>query len=276
MSKKLILFLSTVLVLFFLYPFFMGSTIFETIDSTFFKEVPFFSSLFDGWKVSLTEILGRKNYQILIDILLVATWETIYMTIVSTFFATILGLFLAIILVLTRKGGLMANAPVYAVLDFVINVIRSFPFIVLIIVLFPFVRLIIGTSIGTDAAIVPLTIGTAPFMARLIENALIEVDGGIVEAAKSFGASKMQIIFRVMLVEAVPSLVNVLTLTIIVVIGFSAMAGTLGGGGLGDVAIRYGFQRFRGDIMLYTVIILIAMVQIVQMIGNSIYKRVKK
>ncbi|NLK66421.1 MAG: ABC transporter permease [Campylobacteraceae bacterium] len=254
----------------------MGSTIFETIDSTFFKEVPFFSSLFDGWKVSLTEILGRKNYQILIDILLVATWETIYMTIVSTFFATILGLFLAIILVLTRKGGLMANAPVYAVLDFVINVIRSFPFIVLIIVLFPFVRLIIGTSIGTDAAIVPLTIGTAPFMARLIENALIEVDGGIVEAAKSFGASKMQIIFRVMLVEAVPSLVNVLTLTIIVVIGFSAMAGTLGGGGLGDVAIRYGFQRFRGDIMLYTVIILIAMVQIVQMIGNSIYKRVKK
>ena len=161
-------------------------------------------------------------------------------------------------------------------LDFIVNVVRSFPFIILIIVLFPFVKLIIGTSIGTNAAIVPLTIGTAPFIARLIENALIEVDNGVIEAAKSYGASKMQIVFKVMLVEAIPSLINVLTLTIIVVIGFSAMAGTLGGGGLGDVALRYGFQRFNDDIMLYTVLILIVMVQIFQMIGNYIYKKAKK
>lgn len=274
--KKTIIFLGIVLALFFLYPFFVGSTIFESIDSAFFKETPFFESLFDSWGASLKELLGNKTYQVAVNILLVATWETIYMTVTSTLFATILGLFLAIILVLTRKGGLMENKLFYWVLDLVVNVVRSFPFIVLIIVLFPFVRLIIGTSIGTDAAIVPLTIGTAPFMARLIENALIEVDKGVIEAAKSYGASKMQIIFRVMLVEAVPALINVLTLTIIVVIGFSAMAGTLGGGGLGDVAIRYGFQRFRGDIMLYTVVILIVMVQIVQMIGNLAYKRVKK
>ncbi|MSN97031.1 ABC transporter permease [Campylobacter sp. FMV-PI01] len=273
---KKIIFLTLILGLFFIYPFFMGENIFESIDKIFFKQTPFFRTLFDGWAVSLKEILGNKSYKILIDILLVAAWETLYMTITSTVFAAILGLFLAIILVFTRKDGLLENRPIYNVLDFIINVFRSFPFIVLIIVLFPFVRLIIGTSIGTDAAIVPLTIGTAPFMARLIENALIEVDKGVIEAAKSFGASKTQIIFRVMLVEAVPSLINVLTLTIIVVIGFSAMAGTLGGGGLGDVAIRYGFQRFRGDIMLYTVIILIAMVQIVQMTGNQIYKKVKK
>lgn len=273
--KKTIIFLGIVLA-FFLYPFFVGSTIFESIDSAFFKETPFFESLFDSWGASLKELLGNKTYQVAVNILLVATWETIYMTVTSTLFATILGLFLAIILVLTRKGGLMENKLFYWVLDLVVNVVRSFPFIVLIIVLFPFVRLIIGTSIGTDAAIVPLTIGTAPFMARLIENALIEVDKGVIEAAKSYGASKMQIIFRVMLVEAVPALINVLTLTIIVVIGFSAMAGTLGGGGLGDVAIRYGFQRFRADIMLYTVVILIVMVQIVQMIGNLAYKKVKK
>lgn len=274
--KKTTIFLSIILVLFFLYPFFMGENIFESIDAAFFKDEPFFGALFNSFGVSLKEILGDKTYQIAIDILLVATWETLYMSITATFFASITGLALAIILVLTRRNGLMENAKVYFVLDIIVNTLRSFPFIILIIVLFPLVRIIIGTSIGTDAAIVPLTIGTAPFMARLIENALIEVDGGIVEAAKSFGASKMQIIFRVILVEAVPTLINVITLSIIVVIGFSAMAGTLGGGGLGDVAIRYGFQRFRADIMTYTVIILIVMVQIFQSMGDLIYKKVKR
>ncbi|WP_228568831.1 methionine ABC transporter permease [Campylobacter sputorum] len=274
--KKTTIFLSMILALFFLYPFFMGENIFESIDTAFFKNEPFFGALFNSFGVSLKEILGDKTYQIAIDILLVATWETLYMSITSTFFASIIGIALAIILVLTRRNGLMENAKVYFVLDIIVNTLRSFPFIILIIVLFPLVRLIIGTSIGTDAAIVPLTIGTAPFMARLIENALIEVDSGIVEAAKSFGASKMQIIFRVILVEAVPTLINVITLSIIVVIGFSAMAGTLGGGGLGDVAIRYGFQRFRADIMTYTVIILIVMVQIFQSMGDLIYKKVKR
>lgn len=262
--------------LFFLYPFFAKETVFLTIDETFFKNEPFFEGIFNNFAEFLKEILGTKNYKIWIEILLNASWQTIYMSITATIFAYILGLILAVILVLTRKDGLMPNFMIYSILDFVVNVVRSFPFIVLIIVLFPFVKMIIGTSIGTDAAIIPLTIGTAPFIARLIENALIEVDKGVIEAAKSYGATKFQIIFKVMLVEAIPSIVNIITLSMITIIGFSAMAGTLGGGGLGDVALRYGFQRFRVDIMIYTVVILIAMVQIFQIIGNLFYKRVKK
>ncbi len=209
-------------------------------------------------------------------LLLNATLETLYMTFVSTALAFILGLVLAIVLILTRRGGLCENRIIYAVLDVVINTLRSFPFIILLIVLFPLTKLLVGTSIGTTAAIVPLTIGSAPFIARLIESALLEVDSGVIEAAKSFGTSKTQIIFRVMFVEALPSIIGAITLTLIVIIGFTAMAGTVGGGGLGDVAIRYGFQRFRPDIMSYTVVILIVLVQIIQSIGNLLYKITKK
>ena len=209
-------------------------------------------------------------------LLLNATLETLYMTFVSTALAFILGLVLAIVLILTRRGGLCENRIVYAVLDVAINTLRSFPFIILLIVLFPLTKLLIGTSIGTTAAIVPLTIGSAPFIARLIESALLEVDSGVIEAAKSFGASKTQIIFRVMFIEALPSIIGAITLTLIVIIGFTAMAGTVGGGGLGDVAIRYGFQRFRPGIMAYTVVILIVLVQIIQSIGNLLYKITKK
>ncbi|CUU73715.1 D-methionine transport system permease protein MetI [Campylobacter hyointestinalis] len=205
-----------------------------------------------------------------------ATLDTIYMTFISTFLAFIIGLVLAIILVLTKRNGLMPNRVVYSSLDLIVNVLRSFPFIILIIVLFPLTKIIVGTSIGTSAAIVPLTIGSAPFIARLIENAMNEVDYGIIEAALSFGASKSQIIFRVILPEALPSIINAITLTLIVIVGFTAMAGTVGGGGLGDVAMRYGFQRFRPDIMAYTVIILIVLVQAIQMIGDFAYKRLKK
>ncbi|CUU74892.1 D-methionine transport system permease protein MetI [Campylobacter hyointestinalis] len=205
-----------------------------------------------------------------------ATLDTIYMTFISTFLAFIIGLILAIILVLTKRNGLMPNRVVYSSLDLIVNVLRSFPFIILIIVLFPLTKIIVGTSIGTNAAIVPLTIGSAPFIARLIENAMNEVDYGIIEAALSFGANKSQIIFRVMLPEALPSIINAITLTLIVIVGFTAMAGTVGGGGLGDVAMRYGFQRFRPDIMAYTVIILIVLVQAIQMIGNLLYKITKK
>ncbi|RAZ50329.1 methionine ABC transporter permease [Campylobacter hyointestinalis] len=205
-----------------------------------------------------------------------ATLDTIYMTFISTFLAFIIGLVLAIILVLTKQNGLMPNRIIYSSLDLIVNVLRSFPFIILIIVLFPLTKIIVGTSIGTSAAIVPLTIGSAPFIARLIENAMNEVDYGIIEAALSFGASKSQIIFRVMLIEALPSIINAITLTLIVIVGFTAMAGTVGGGGLGDVAMRYGFQRFRPDIMAYTVIILIVLVQAIQMIGNLLYKMTKK
>ncbi len=209
-------------------------------------------------------------------LLLEATLDTLYMTFVSTFLAFIIGLGLAIILVITGKNGLKPNKAICNALDIIVNTLRSFPFIILIIVLFPFTKFIVGTSIGTTAAIVPLTIGSAPFIARLIENAMNEVDHGIIEAALSYGATKTQIIFKVIFIEALPSIINAITLTLIVVIGFTAMAGAVGGGGLGDVAMRYGFQRFRPDIMAYTVIILIAMVQIIQSSGNFLYKITKK
>lgn len=209
-------------------------------------------------------------------LLLEATLDTLYMTFVSTFLAFIIGLGLAIILVITGKNGLKPNKAIYNALDIIVNTLRSFPFIILIIVLFPFTKFIVGTSIGTTAAIVPLTIGSAPFIARLIENAMNEVDHGVIEAALSYGATKTQIIFKVIFIEALPSIINAITLTLIVVIGFTAMAGAVGGGGLGDVAMRYGFQRFRPDIMAYTVIILIAMVQIIQSSGNFLYKVTKK
>ncbi|WP_086269628.1 methionine ABC transporter permease [Campylobacter devanensis] len=209
-------------------------------------------------------------------LLLEATLDTLYMTFVSTFLAFIIGLGLAIILVITNKNGLKPNRAIYNTLDIAVNTLRSFPFIILIIVLFPLTKFIVGTSIGTTAAIVPLTIGSAPFIARLIENAMNEVDSSIIEAALSYGATKTQIIFKVIFIEALPSIINAITLTLIVVIGFTAMAGAVGGGGLGDVAMRYGFQRFRPDIMAYTVIILIVMVQIIQSSGNFLYKITKK
>lgn len=205
-----------------------------------------------------------------------ATIDTLYMAFVSTLLAFIIGLGLAIILVITSKNGLKPNRAIYNTLDIAVNTLRSFPFVILIIVLFPLTKFIVGTSIGTTAAIVPLTIGSAPFIARLIENAMNEVDSSIIEAALSYGATKTQIIFKVIFIEALPSIINAITLTLIVVIGFTAMAGAVGGGGLGDVAMRYGFQRFRPDIMAYTVIILIVMVQIIQSSGNFLYKITKK
>lgn len=210
------------------------------------------------------------------DLLLKATAQTLYMTFVSTFLASLFGLVLAVVLLLTKNGGLMPNRAIFTTLDAVVNCLRSFPFIILIIVLFPFTRWLIGTSIGTTAAIVPLVIGAAPFVARLIENAMNEVSGDIVEAAQSFGASKSQIIFKVILPEALPSIINAITLTLIVIVGFTAMAGTVGGGGLGDVAMRYGYQRFRPDILLYTVVILIVLVQLIQMCGDFLYRLTKK
>ncbi len=210
------------------------------------------------------------------DLLLKATAQTLYMTFVSTFLASLFGLVLAVVLLLTKNGWLMPNRVIFTTLDAVVNCLRSFPFIILIIVLFPFTRWLIGTSIGTTAAIVPLVIGAAPFVARLIENAMNEVSGDIVEAAQSFGASKSQIIFKVILPEALPSIINAITLTLIVIVGFTAMAGTVGGGGLGDVAMRYGYQRFRPDILLYTVIILIVLVQLIQMCGDFLYRLTKK
>lgn len=210
------------------------------------------------------------------EILLPGLWDTLYMVIVSTVFAVILGFLPAVILVVTDKKGLKPNKIINSTLDFIINLLRSFPFIILMIAIFPLTKLIAGTSIGKNAAIVPLTIGAAPFAARVIESALKEVDAGIIEAAKSFGASTTQIIFKVMIREALPSIVLGITLTVISVIGYSAMAGTIGGGGLGDIAVRYGYQRFKTDIMIYTVIILIVVVQLFQSVGNILYKKLNK
>jgi D-methionine transport system permease protein len=209
----------------------------------------------------------------MVDILVPAFNETIIMVFFSSIFSLILGFIPAIILTITAPKGLKPNKVVYKILDTIINILRSFPFIILMVSIVPLTRLIVGRSIGTEAAIVPLTIAAAPFVARVIESALREVDSGVVEAAKSFGASNLQIIFKVMLKEAVPSIISGLTLTVISIIGYSAMAGAVGGGGLGDVAIRYGYQRYQTDVMIVTVIILIIIVQALQSLGNYLYKK---
>ena len=210
------------------------------------------------------------------ELLLPALQETVYMVFVSTFFAVLFGFIPAIVLIITAPNGLKPNSAVYKILDFIINIFRSFPFLILMIAIIPLTRLIAGKSIGTNAAIVPLTIGALPFAARVIESAMKEVDPGVIEAAKSFGASTFQIIFRVILKEAMPSIVLGVTLTVINVVGYSAMAGAIGGGGLGDVAVRYGYHRFQQDVMIYTVIILIVLVQLLQSLGNLLYKKLTK
>lgn len=209
----------------------------------------------------------------IIDIMIQAVGQTVYMVFFSTLFASILGFILGIVVTVTSPKGLKPNKIIYNVLDLIINVLRSFPFIILIVFIIPLTRAIIGTSIGEAAAIVPLTIAAAPFVARIIESSLKEVDSGVIEAAKSFGASNTQIIFKVMLKEAVPSIISGLTLTIINIIGYSAMAGSVGAGGLGKVAISYGYQRYQTDVMIVTVIILIIMVQGLQSLGNYLYKK---
>jgi D-methionine transport system permease protein len=216
------------------------------------------------------------DYIMFEQILLPAIWETLYMSLSATLLAVFFGFVPAIMLILSDKDGLKPNASLYRSLDFVINTLRSFPFIILMIILFPVTKMIVGKSIGTTAAIVPLTIGAAPFVARLIESALKEVDRGVIEAAKSFGASNFQIICKVMIVEALPGIISAITLTLITIVGFSAMAGAVGGGGLGDVAIKYGYYRFQTDIMIYTVLILVVLVQCFQSVGDYLYKITKK
>ncbi|HZJ88182.1 MAG TPA: methionine ABC transporter permease [Sphaerochaeta sp.] len=202
-----------------------------------------------------------------------STLQTLSMVLFSTIFSLILGLPVGILLTITsaeEQGGIIPMPALNNVLGRIVNVLRSFPFIILMILLFPLSRLLIGTSIGTTATIVPLSIAAAPFVARVIETALKEVDPGVVQAARAMGSTNMQIIVKVLIPEAMPSLVSGVTLTIINLIGYSAMAGAIGGGGLGDLAIRYGYQRFRGDIMLVAVIIILVLVEIIQVIGNAI------
>ncbi len=197
-----------------------------------------------------------------------ASLETLYMVFVSSAVCIVVGVPLGVILLVTSKGYFWYSPRFYNVLAAVVNALRSVPFIILMVAIIPLTKLIVGTSIGTTAAIVPLTIGTIPFIGRLVETSLRTVPHGLIEAAQSMGASPWQIVRRVLIPEAMPELIQNFTITIIVIIGFSAMAGTIGGGGLGDLAIRYGYMRFRADVMISTVVILIAMVQIVQWIGD--------
>ncbi|WP_123053971.1 methionine ABC transporter permease [Clostridium sp. JN-1] len=206
------------------------------------------------------------------EVLLPAFGETLYMVFLSTVIAVLIAFIPSIILIITDEKGLRPNKVVNKVLEFIVNTLRSFPFIILMVAILPFTKMIVGTTIGTTAAIVPITIAAAPFATRVIESSLKEVDPGVIEAAKSFGASDLQIIFKVMIKESLPSIVLGITLTVISVIGCSAMAGAIGGGGLGDVAIKYGYYRFQTDIMMYTVVILIVLVQILQGIGNLLYR----
>ena len=208
--------------------------------------------------------------------LIKATWETLYMSVVSVIFASLLGIPLGIILVITDKGHIKENLKLNHLLGSVVNIFRSFPFIILLLALGPFTRLVVGTTIGTTATIVPLTIASAPFVARLVETSLKEVNWGVVEASLSMGASTWQIIRKVLLPEAMPGIILGTTITTIAVIGYSAMAGVVGGGGLGDLAVRYGYMRFDTVIMVTTVIILVVMVQVIQSLGNVLAAKFNK
>ena len=204
-----------------------------------------------------------------------AVGVTLKMVFLSGIYATILGFIIGIVLVITEKGGLCQNVVVHRILDVIVNIVRSFPFIILMISIIPLTRLIVGTSIGETAALVPLTVAAAPFIGRIIQNALKEVDAELIEAAQSFGASKMQIVFRVMLKEAVPAIVSGLTLAIINLLSCTAMAGAVGAGGLGAVALTYGYQNFNETIMYSICVILVILVAIFQYLGDFLYKKLK-
>lgn len=215
------------------------------------------------------------NSQVII-MLLEGIRDTLYMTLASTLFGYIIGLPMGIVLTVTDKDGIRPNAAVYKVLDVISNLLRSIPFIILLIVLIPFTRFVVGRSYGSTATIVPLTIAAAPYIARMVESSLKEVDAGVIEAARSMGASDFQIVTKVMLVEARTSLVVGATISLGTILGYSAMAGTVGGGGLGDIAIRYGYTRWQTDIMVVTVVLLVILFQIFQTIGMKIANRLDR
>jgi D-methionine transport system permease protein len=198
------------------------------------------------------------------------------MVAVAFFFAVIIGIPLGVILVITRENGILQNKTIFSILSIIINILRSIPFIILIVAIIPFTRLIVGTSIGTTAAIVPLVLFTAPYIGRLVENSLLEVDKGVIELAQAMGATPWQIIWRFLLPEALGSIILALTIAVIGLVGASAMAGAVGAGGLGDLAITYGYQQFKPVVMLITVVLLVAFVQVVQSLGNLLAKKIRR
>ena len=211
-----------------------------------------------------------------IMMLVEGTRDTLYMTLMSTLFGYVLGLPMGIILTVTDKDGIRPNAAVYKVLDVIVNILRSVPFLILLILVMPFTKAIVGKTYGSTATIVPLVIAAAPFIARMVESSLKEVDPGVIEAAVSMGAGTGTVIWKVMLAEARTSLLVGVTIAVGTILGYSAMAGVVGGGGLGDIAIRYGYYRYQTDIMLVTIVILVVLVQILQGIGMMVSKKMDK
>ncbi|HEY9574238.1 MAG TPA: methionine ABC transporter permease [Lachnospiraceae bacterium] len=209
-----------------------------------------------------------------IQMILKGVLDTLYMTLLSTFFGYVVGLPLGIVLAVTDKDGIEPNAVVYRVLDVIANIIRSVPFLILLILLIPVTRFLVGKSYGSSATIVPLVVAAAPFIARMVESSIKEVNSGVIEAAKSMGAGTFTIITKVLLVEARTSILTGATIAIGTILGYSAMAGIIGGGGLGDIAVRYGYYRYQEDIMIVTVVLLILLVQIFQAIGMKLSTKV--
>lgn len=208
------------------------------------------------------------------EIIVTALRQTVFMVFWATVFSVILGFIPGVILTLTAPDGLKPNKAAYEGLSFIVNVFRSFPFIILLVILIPFTRMIVGKAIGTTASIVPLTISAIPFIARIFETSLRETSPGVIEAARSFGASDLQILLFVYVKESVPRMLNGIVLLIISLIGYSAMAGTVGGGGIGDIAIRFGYQQYKTDYLLVCSVLLIIFVQLIQMGGNYLYKKI--
>ena len=207
------------------------------------------------------------------SVIMTAFKQTLYIVFWSTLFSVIIGFIPAIILTLTAPDGLKPNKIVYEILSFLVNVFRSFPFIILLVILIPFTRAVVGKSIGTTASIVPLTVSAIPYIARAFETSLRETNPGVIEAARSFGASNFQILMRVYVKESIPRMLNGVILLVISLIGYSAMAGTVGGGGIGDIAIRYGYQQYKTEYLVVCSVVLIAFVQFIQMLGNYMYKK---
>ncbi len=214
--------------------------------------------------------------QQIVSLMIQGLGETLQMTIISVVVAMIVGIPLGVVLVITGKGHILENLPLNRVLGAIVNALRSIPFIILMVAIIPLTRLIAGTSIGTTAACVPLTIAAIPFLARLVETSIREINAGVIEAAQAMGASPVQIIWKVLLPEALPTIIDNVTVLIVNLISYSAMAGAIGGGGLGDIAIRYGYHRFQGDVMIATIVVLIVLVQIVQSIGDGLSRKVNK
>lgn len=212
----------------------------------------------------------------IIQMIIRGVGETLYMTLLSTLVGYVFGLPMGVLLAVSDQDGLKPNKVLYKVLDVIANIVRSIPFLILLILLIPLTRLVVGKSYGSSATIVPLVVAAIPFIARMVESSVKEVDAGVIEAAKSMGAGNFTIIWKVLLVEAKTSLITGATIAIATILGYSAMAGTIGGGGLGDIAIRYGYYRYQPDIMIVTVVLLVVLVQLFQTIGMQIAKRLDK